>query len=163
MSTGGWIILIIVIVVLALAVGWYVMRNSSKSAQRSKAQELRDEAGERATVVEQQEAKARETAARAQEAQAEADRRTAEAERLQSVAGQQESRTAEARSEVDEQMQRADQIDPDVETEPTSAEAGETPSSEVPRTETETTSSFGETPTRTDTPPESSTEQRRPE
>jgi FtsZ-interacting cell division protein ZipA len=118
MNTGAWIILIIVIVLVALAVGLYVMRRSGRAAQRTKAQGLRDEAAERAAVVEQQEAKARETAALAQQAKAEADAKAAEADRLRSVAQQQESRTTEARSEVDEQMRRADQIDPDVETEP---------------------------------------------
>jgi cytoskeletal protein RodZ len=127
MSTGAWIILIIVVVLLALAVGLFVMRRR-QGAQRTKAQGLRDDASERAAVVEQQEAQARETAARAQEAQAEADAKAAEADRLQSVAQQQQLRTTEARSEVEEQMHRADQIDPDVETESTADTDRETSS-----------------------------------
>jgi FtsZ-interacting cell division protein ZipA len=155
MSTGAWIILIIVIVLVALAVGLYVMRRSSQSAQRTKAQGLRDEAAKHAAVVEQQEAKARETAARAQEAQAAADVKAAEADQLQSVAQQQQSVSAEGRSEVDEQMQRADQIDPDVGTKSTA---------DMDR---ETASGNDETALQADpypqTPTESGTEERRTE
>jgi len=155
MSTGGWIILIIVIVLVALAVGLFVMRRNSQAAQRTKATGLRDEATERAAVVEQQEAKARETAAQAEQARAEADAKAAEADRLRSVAQQQDSRTTEARSEVDEQLQRADQIDPDVETEPEDRADDETTSGDeqaAPRTQP-----FAQPPA------ESSTEERRTE
>jgi hypothetical protein len=110
-----WVIVaIIVIAVIAAVVAASTRRKQVQN--RTRAGELREQAAAQATGLQQREAHARETEARAAEARAEADRKRAEAERLEAEARDRHETAAGYRDQHAENLRRADELDPDVDT-----------------------------------------------
>ena len=105
MSTVSWIILIIVVLVIVAVVIFFVM-NRRAGARRARAEQIRQEATQRAAELDRKEAEANAMAAEAQDARAEADR-------LESVSAEQRQETTAARDDVEESLRKADRIDPD--------------------------------------------------
>lgn len=113
MEGSDWLWLVVAIVVIAaIAVALVAATRQRKSKQVDRADSIRQEAGERSTVVQQQEGKAAEVEAHSRAAQAEADAKTAEAERLAATAERQQAQASNQRSDVDEEFRRADEVDP---------------------------------------------------
>jgi hypothetical protein len=117
MDSTGWIWLIVAIVVVAAGAAFVIAATRGRKSRReAKADTLRKDALERAELLSQRENKAAEMDANARAARAEADAKAAEAERLAMTAERQSAATSEERAAVDEQLQKADEIDPRVET-----------------------------------------------
>jgi FtsZ-interacting cell division protein ZipA len=118
---GTVIVIIIVIVVIAAVLGFLAMRRNSArqvESQRAEAQELREQASQvNATTVRKQEAEAAEVEAKARMARAEADAKAAQAEQYEVNAQGQSQSVERSREEVDQKLTRADEIDPDIDTE----------------------------------------------
>jgi len=110
-----WLIIAVVVIAIIIAVV-AATRRRKQTVNRERAGELREQAAAQATGVQQRHAHAQETEAAAAAARAEADRKQAEAQRLEAEA-EERRRTAEGyRSEHQETLQRADELDPDVNT-----------------------------------------------
>ena len=114
----SWLIWVIVaIVVIAVIAAVVAVSNKRKQEQkRTRAGELREQAAAQASGLQQREAHARETEARAAEARAEADRKRAEADRLEAEASDRHKTTDGYREQHVENLRRADELDPDVDT-----------------------------------------------
>ena len=106
MSTISWIILGIVVLVIVAVLVFFLM-NRRAGARRARAEQIRQDAAERAAELDRKEAEANAMAAQAQDARAEADR-------LDSVSAEQRAETAAARNDVEDSLSKADRIDPDV-------------------------------------------------
>jgi uncharacterized protein HemX len=105
--------IIVAVVVIAVIVAAVVLVGRQRKAQQARrAESLRSEAGEQASLVRQRESKAAEVDARARAAQAESDAKAAEAERLAQTAERQKAAASKQRSEVNDQFAKADEIDP---------------------------------------------------
>ncbi|GAB1811446.1 hypothetical protein [Mycobacterium sp. MUNTM1] len=117
MSTNqiAWIVIAAVAVVL-IVVLIIVARRATLHRRQRQADQIRQEASVQTEQVERREALAAETAAKARAAQAEADAKAAEAARLQSRAGAHQAEAATSREEVQGQWERADKVDPRVDT-----------------------------------------------
>jgi type II secretory pathway pseudopilin PulG len=111
MDTSTWIWIIVAILVVLIIVGVIAAMAGKKrqESHRTRAGELREQAGAQATGVQQREADARGTSARAEQARAEADRLSAEARDKESTA-------AEYRENQADSLREADRLDPDVDT-----------------------------------------------
>ena len=108
----------VVAVLIAAALAW-VASNKRKENRRVEAADIRTKAAEQSHKVGQREARAAETAAKARGAQAEADAKAAEARGLQHQAQARQTDAASHRDKVNEEFDRADKIDPDSQTPPT--------------------------------------------
>ena len=111
MSTTGWILLIVGIIVLIVIIALVVKAaGRAKVAQqerdRGRASALRD-AGTQSDLA------AKADKAEAAEAKAKADKARVEAERLEREAADRDSKAADTRGRADEHLRAADQIDPD--------------------------------------------------
>jgi len=118
METRAIVWVIVLVVVLAAVAAFVLSRSGARraDAQRAKAAEIREKAGEHDQRLREDQASATEANARAEIARAEAQRRELEAERLAEEA-QTRSQSADAlRRERDEQLRLADLRDPDVST-----------------------------------------------
>ena len=127
----SWLIWVIVAIIVIAVIAAVVAASTKRKQQqrRTRAGELREQAAAQATGLQQREAHARETEARAAEARAEADRKQAEAERLAAEARDRHETAAGYRDQHAENLRRADELDPDVDTqredyEPPAAAAG---------------------------------------
>lgn len=113
MEGSDWLLLVVAIVVIAaLAAALAAASRQRKSKQVDQAESIRQDAGDRSTVVRQQESKATEMDANARAAQAEAEAKAAEADRLAAAADRQQAQASGQRSDVDEDFRRADEVDP---------------------------------------------------
>jgi FtsZ-interacting cell division protein ZipA len=108
MKTWVWIVIAIVVILIIAAIVMAAMRKK-KEQNRNRAGEIRQQAASQATDVQRREAEARETEARAAQARAQAERLEADAKDKSSTAEQH-------RNEHLENLQRADEMDPDVNT-----------------------------------------------
>lgn len=115
-STIVWIIVAVVVLLVVLAIAGVFGKKKKTEHDRSRAQELREQAAAQSTGVQQHEAQARETEAEAKAARAEAERRAAEAQRLEAEAADKRSTAAGYREERDERLRQADELDPDRDT-----------------------------------------------
>lgn len=113
METWLWIVLAVIVIALVIAAAMAGMRKQ-RTRNVDKAESIREEAAEDATVLAQRESKADELAARARAAEAEADAKAAEASRLAATAERQQASLADERTSLDERLQQADEVDPRV-------------------------------------------------
>jgi FtsZ-interacting cell division protein ZipA len=117
--TTSTILLIVVVAVAALlliaAIAW-VARNKRNQHRHVEAGKMRDRAEEQSHEVGQREALADETAAKGRVAQAEADAKAAHATGLQHQAEVRRTDAATARDDVNQEFERADTMDPDMDT-----------------------------------------------
>ncbi|MFB9746927.1 hypothetical protein [Leifsonia shinshuensis] len=112
MNTIGWIVLIVVIVVVVVGiviVASTVGRRRKQEADRQRATELREQASRDELAARDREAKSARAAADAKQAEV-------EAERLRREADERERAVAAAREDQQAKLSRADEVDPDVET-----------------------------------------------
>ncbi|MDU0313935.1 hypothetical protein RKE38_09575 [Phycicoccus sp. M110.8] len=118
MDTSTIIWIIVVVVVVAVAVALFARRSSARrvEAQRAEADSIREEAREHDRELRAREARAEETEAQAAAARAEADRKAAEAKRLEAEAERHGQGAEEVRAVRDDHLRRADERDPDVDT-----------------------------------------------
>lgn len=113
MEGSDWLLVVVAIVVIAaLAAALAAASRQRKSKQVERAESIRQDAGDRSTVVRQQESKATEMDAKARAAQAEAEAKAAEADRLAATADRQHAQASGQCSDVDEDFRRADEVDP---------------------------------------------------
>ena len=114
----SWLIWVIIAVVVVAIIAAVAAAANKKKQERNRAHagELREQAAQKATTVQQREAHAKETEAQAAAARAEADRKQAEAERLEAEATERQRAAADHRQEHQEHLRRADELDPDVNT-----------------------------------------------
>ena len=115
-STIIWII--VAIIVVGGIVAFVRSRSGARraEAERTKAAEIRDQAGEHDRRLRENEASAAEARARADMARAEAQRQELEAERLAEQAQDRSDSAAAVREKRDQQLRDADLRDPDVRT-----------------------------------------------
>ncbi len=114
----SWVIWVIVAIVVVAVIAAILAASKKKKQERdrTRASEIREEAAEKATTVQQREARAKETEAEAAAARAEADRKQAEAQRLEAEATERQRAAEEHRAEHQDHLRRADELDPDVDT-----------------------------------------------
>ena len=114
----SWVIWVIVAIVVVAVIAAVLAASKKKKQERdrTRASEIREEAAEKATTVQQREARAKETEAEAAAARAEADRKQAEAQRLEAEATERQRAAEEHRAEHQDHLRRADELDPDVDT-----------------------------------------------
>lgn len=112
MNAIGWIVLIVVIVVIVVGIVIVVSmmgRRGKVEADRQRAAELREAASRDELAAREREAKSARAAADAKQAEV-------DAERLRREADERERAAAAARDEQQDKLSRADDVDPDVET-----------------------------------------------
>ncbi|MFE4469350.1 hypothetical protein ACFRFH_11080 [Leifsonia sp. NPDC056824] len=112
MNAIGWIVLIVVIVVIVVGIIIVVStvgRRRKVEADRQRATELREAASRDELAAREREAKSARAAADAKQAEV-------DAERLRREADERERAAAAARDEQQDKLSRADDVDPDVET-----------------------------------------------
>jgi hypothetical protein len=117
MSTATliWIVVAVVVVVAAVVAAVALGRRQRVNRDRTRAEELRQQADSQASGLARHTALADETEASAAAARAEAERKQAEAARLEAEANDRRSTLEEHRSMHEETLRRADEIDPDAE------------------------------------------------
>ena len=125
-STIVWIVVVVIAAALLIAAIAWVARKKRTEHRRVQAGDIRDKAVEQSHEVGQREALADETAAKARAAQAEAEAMTAHSAGLQHQAEARRTDAATSRSEVNRQFERADKIDPDLDTSATARDDSET-------------------------------------
>jgi FtsZ-interacting cell division protein ZipA len=127
--TTNTVVLIVVIAIAAIlliaALAW-VARNKRNQHRHVEAGKIREQATGETRQVRQREALADETAARARAAQAEADVKAAQASGLQQQAAAHRSEATTSRDEVNQEFERADKMDPAVQTSDTARDGSET-------------------------------------
>lgn len=113
-----WLIWVIVALVVLAIVAAVVMAAGKKKKERNRleADRLREEAAARGPELQKREAAARETEAEAAAARAEAERRQAQADRLEAEAADRHRAVGDVRDEHHGRLQKADELDPDVDT-----------------------------------------------
>ncbi|MDQ4038082.1 MAG: hypothetical protein M3313_06980 [Actinomycetota bacterium] len=113
-STIIWIVVAVLVVLALIAVAYKMSGRRKLDRQRTKADQIRQEAASEETTVRRHEADAAEQDALARQARAEADRKAAEAERLQLEAEERAEQASAKRSEHVDRLRSADEVDPDV-------------------------------------------------
>ncbi|WP_050668168.1 hypothetical protein [Luteipulveratus halotolerans] len=116
MDAKWWWLIAAVIVILLLLLLLPMLRKRKANAQRAEAAELRQDAQGRAPRVQAREAEADQVSAAAQQTRAEADRKEAEARQLEAEAAERQRLADREREAHDQRLRKADEIDPDVET-----------------------------------------------
>ena len=115
MTTTAWIIVIVVVLVAAAVVAW-LMSQQKKNKQHEHAEHLRQEAHEHAAAIPQVQDNAKEAEAKAEVARLEAERAAREAQEAKVAATQQEA-------VHEDRLRTADEVDPRVDTSPTTTPA----------------------------------------
>jgi FtsZ-interacting cell division protein ZipA len=114
MATSTTVLIVVgaVAAVLLIAGLIWVARNSRNRQRHVEADEIREDARHETLLVNQQEARADETAAKARAAQAQADVNAAQAAGLQQQAAVHRGEAVTSRDHLNEQWDRADTLDP---------------------------------------------------
>jgi flagellar biosynthesis/type III secretory pathway M-ring protein FliF/YscJ len=107
-----WIVIAVVAAIVVIALVAFLARSARNKRRHAKAEEIRQEIGQKAEHVEKREAIAAETEARARAAQADAEVKAAEAARLQDTARTHRESASTSRQELDAHRERADALDP---------------------------------------------------
>lgn len=119
-STIVWIIVGIVVVIAIAVVIWLLTSRQRREAhlesERRKAAELRQSAYETDVTRREREAEAARAAAAAKQAEADAAQARLESERLTRESVGHQSDAEKLRTEAEERLQKADALDPDVDT-----------------------------------------------
>lgn len=108
MSTTAWIIIIVVVLVVAALVAWLAAQQRKKK-QVDQAEQLRQEAQEHASGIQESEVRAR-------EAEVEAERARLEAERAEQQAREAKVASTQQQAVHEDRLRTADQVDPRVDT-----------------------------------------------
>ena len=120
MDTSVLIWIIVAIVVVAVIIGVVVFlrkRGTSRAdANRKKAAEIRAKAQETDLAAREREAEAARVQAEAKRAEADAQAAKVRAERLSQEGAERQNEANGVRAKVDEHLQKADKVDPDVNT-----------------------------------------------
>ena len=112
MTTTGWIVVAVIVVLLVIGLLVWLGRNQRNKKLHGEAEQIREDVEQKSVHVRQREALADETAAKARAAQAEAEAKAAEARRLSERAGVHRESAVNSRDELDERRTHADNIDP---------------------------------------------------
>ncbi|WP_448810610.1 hypothetical protein [Agromyces bauzanensis] len=119
-STIVWIIVGIIVVIAIAVIVWLVTsrrrREAHLESERRKAAELRQSAYESDVARREREAEAARAAAAAKQAEADAMQARLESERLARESAGHQSDAEKLRIEAEERLQKADAVDPDVDT-----------------------------------------------
>lgn len=113
-STIIWIVVAVLVVLALIAVAVRLSGRRKLDRQRTKADEIRQEAASEEATVRRHEAEAAEQDALARQARAESDRKAAEAEKLQLAAEERGEQASAKRTEHADRLRSADEVDPDV-------------------------------------------------
>ena len=111
-NNAVWIVIAVVAAIVVIALVAFLARSARNKRLHAKAEEMREEIGQKTQHVERREAVAAETEARARAAQAEAEVKAAEAARLQDTARTHRESAYTSREELDAHRERADALDP---------------------------------------------------
>jgi FtsZ-interacting cell division protein ZipA len=106
MSTTGWVILLVIVVIVLAIVGFAVSRGRQHQA-RAKAEEMRADAERRDEAVQH-------TESQANQAEIQAERARVEAEQAQARAEEAKQAHLQEAAQREDQIRQADAIDPDV-------------------------------------------------
>ena len=118
MSTTGWVVLLVIVVIVLAIVGFAVSRGRQHQA-RTKAEELRTDAQQREEAIHHSESHAKQAEIQAERARVEAEQALARAEEAKQAHLQEQA-------QHEDQIRRADAIDPDVDHESDGYEPGST-------------------------------------